>query len=126
MRAAPLPYQLPYLTKIFSPAKHLLLPLFIDFHMPVYEYSCQSSECLTYEVWRSIDQRSVQTECPTCGREGKRIFNPPMVLSSSIRSKIEVKEPKLVSKKNSIYATEASKPRLRTNDSRPWMLNRGC
>ena len=30
MRAAPLPYQLPYLTKIFSPAKQLLLPLFID------------------------------------------------------------------------------------------------
>ena len=94
--------------------------------MPVYEYSCQSGECETYEVWRSIDQRSVQTECPSCGGEGKRIFNPPMMLSSSIRTKIEAKEPKLVSRKKSSSNTEVVKPRLRTNDSRPWMLNRGC
>ncbi len=94
--------------------------------MPVYEYSCQSGECETYEVWRSIDQRSVKTECPTCGSEGKRIFNPPMMLSSSIRLKVEAKEPKLVSRKNSARPSEQTKPRLRTNDSRPWMLNRGC
>ncbi|WP_186484450.1 FmdB family zinc ribbon protein [Synechococcus sp. A15-127] len=94
--------------------------------MPVYEYSCKSGECDTYEVWRSIDQRAIQTECPTCGSEGKRVFNPPMTLSSSIRLKVEAKEPKLISKKNSIHAPEATKTRLRTNDSRPWMLNRGC
>jgi hypothetical protein len=48
------------------------------------------------------------------------------MLSSSIRLKVEAKEPKLISKKNSSRASEATKPRLRTNDSRPWMLNRGC
>ena len=91
--------------------------------MPVYEFECKSGTCETYEVWRTIDNRTSETQCPTCGAEGRRLFSAPMTLSSSIRLKSEMKEPKLVRRERQ---QETSKPRLRSNDSRPWMLNRGC
>ncbi|WP_413441725.1 FmdB family zinc ribbon protein [Synechococcus sp. MIT S1220] len=90
--------------------------------MPIYEFECQSGQCKTYEVWRSIDNRSTDTNCPECGCQGKRIFSPPMTLSSSLRLKKESDEPKIVRREN----VESKRPRLRQSDSRPWMLNRGC
>ena len=90
--------------------------------MPVYEFECQSGQCETYEVWRSIDNRSSDTNCPKCGGVGKRIFSAPMTLSSSLRLKKESQEPKMVRRESS----ESTRPRLRQSDSRPWMLNRGC
>ncbi len=90
--------------------------------MPIYEFECQSGQCEPYEVWRSIDNRSTDTNCPECGSQGKRIFSPPMTLSSSLRLKKESAEPKMVRREN----VESKRPRLRQSDSRPWMLNRGC
>ena len=90
--------------------------------MPIYEFQCPSDQCATYEVWRQIDQRTVNTNCPSCGKEGKRIFSPPMTLSSSLRLKVENKEPQVVRR----TTQEPRKPQLRQSDTRPWMLNRGC
>ena len=92
--------------------------------MPVYEFECKSDTCSTvYEVWRSIDHRSSDTQCPECGCDGKRLFSPPMMLSTTIRLKTEDKNPKVVRRK---VQEPGNKPRLRSSDSRPWMLNRGC
>ena len=92
--------------------------------MPVYEFECKSDTCSTvYEVWRSIDHRSSDTQCPECGCDGKRLFSPPMMLSTSIRLKTEDTSPKVVRRE---VQKPGNKPRLRSSDSRPWMLNRGC
>ena len=91
--------------------------------MPVYEFSCPQG-CDDYEIWRSIDQRSVDTQCPECGSEGKRLFSPPVALCGPLRLKQENREPTLVRKSSG--GTEA-KPKLKnTQGARPWMLNRGC
>jgi putative FmdB family regulatory protein len=90
--------------------------------MPVYEFSCDNG-CDNYEVWRSIDQRTADTECPGCGFKGQRVFSPPMMLCGPLRLKVESREPKLVRK----FTEESAKPRLKdVNGARPWMLNRGC
>jgi putative FmdB family regulatory protein len=91
--------------------------------MPVYEFSCPEG-CEDYEIWRSIDQRSVDTHCPECGSEGKRLFSPPMALCGPLRLKQESREPKLVRKSR---AGNEAKPKLKDiQGARPWMLNRGC
>jgi putative FmdB family regulatory protein len=97
-------------------------PSFSFLTMPVYEFSC-SNGCDRYEVWRSIDQRDVNTDCPSCGTTGQRIYSPPMTLSGPLRLKVENREPRLIRK-----STEGeAKPRLKEAAStRPWMLNRGC
>lgn len=90
--------------------------------MPVYEFSCPSG-CDNYEIWRSIDQRETQTDCPSCGANGKRVFNPPMALCGPLRLKTESGDPRVVRK------TSAAEPKARLKNSqgnRPWMLNRGC
>ena len=51
--------------------------------MPVYEFACSTNECPTYEVWRAISDRDTSTECPECGSEGRRLFNPPMMLTGA-------------------------------------------
>ena len=90
--------------------------------MPVYEFSC-SNDCDNYEVWRSIDQRDYNTDCPACGLKGTRVFSPPMTLSGPLRLKVESPEPRIIRKSNK----DESKTRLKNvNGSRPWMLNRGC
>jgi putative FmdB family regulatory protein len=91
--------------------------------MPVYEFSCANG-CENYEVWRSIDERKSQTDCPACGGNGIRLFNPPMTLTGSFRLKKEVAEPRLVRK--AAGDSNTSRPRLRESGTRPWMLNRGC
>jgi putative FmdB family regulatory protein len=90
--------------------------------MPVYEFSCTQG-CENYEVWRSIEARSSETDCPVCGSNGIRVFNPPMTLSGPLRLKQESVEPRLVRKEAG--STEA-KSRLKQSSTRPWMLNRGC
>ena len=90
--------------------------------MPVYEFSCTNG-CENYEVWRSIEARRSETDCPVCGGNGIRVFNPPMTLSGPLRLKQESAEPRLVRKE--ARGTEA-KSRLKQSSSRPWMLNRGC
>jgi putative FmdB family regulatory protein len=93
--------------------------------MPVYEYICNHNDCGQYEVWRTIDARESNTECPKCGEEGRRIYSPPMTLTSKFRLKVESKEPTVISKKR-VQETSEAKPRLRQSPDRPWMLNRGC
>jgi len=91
--------------------------------MPVYEFSCPSG-CDNYEVWRSINERSSNTACPSCGDAGKRIFSPPMTLSGPLRLKHQASEPRMVSK---MVGNQEAKPRLKdAKGARPWMLNRGC
>lgn len=91
--------------------------------MPVYEFSC-SNGCENYEVWRSIDERKSNTDCPSCGANGVRLFHPPMTLSSSLRLSKEAAEPRLLRKQ--VGTPETPKARLRESGTRPWMLNRGC
>ncbi len=93
--------------------------------MPVYEFSC-SEGCQDYEVWRSIESRQVNTDCPDCGAKGSRIFSPPMTLTGSFRLKQESKEPRLVSAQQQAEKAAERKPRLRESSTRPWMVNRGC
>jgi putative FmdB family regulatory protein len=90
--------------------------------MPVYEYSC-SKGCENYEVWRRIDERQSDTNCPVCAAEGTRVFTPVMSLTGSFRLKQEQSEPRLVRKE---VTSPSSKPRLKESGTRPWMLNRGC
>jgi putative FmdB family regulatory protein len=91
--------------------------------MPVYEFSCPQG-CEDYEIWRSIDQRSVKTQCPECGTEGKRLFSPPVALCGPLRLKEESREPKIVRKSS---GPSEAKAKLKTSQgARPWMLNRGC
>jgi putative FmdB family regulatory protein len=90
--------------------------------MPVYEFSCANG-CENYEVWRSIDARRSETDCPCCGGNGIRVFNPPMTLSGSLRLKQENPEPRVVRRETSPSAPTA---RLKQSSTRPWMLNRGC
>lgn len=97
-------------------------PLYSSLNMPVYEFSC-SNGCENYEVWRSIDQRTADTDCPGCGVAGQRVFSPPMTLCGPLRLKVESREPRLVRKSTA----GESKPRLKdTGSTRPWMVNRGC
>jgi putative FmdB family regulatory protein len=90
--------------------------------MPVYEYSC-SKGCNNYEVWRRIDERQSDTNCPVCAAEGARVFTPVMSLTGSFRLKQEQSEPRLVRKE---VTSPSRKPRLKESGTRPWMLNRGC
>ncbi|MFM8277645.1 MAG: FmdB family zinc ribbon protein [Cyanobium sp.] len=91
--------------------------------MPVYEFAC-SNGCETYEIWRTIDQRSCATECPACGQPGSRIFSPPVTLSGPLRLKQENRDPQVVRK---IIGNKGTKQRLReSTGSRPWMLKRDC
>jgi putative FmdB family regulatory protein len=90
--------------------------------MPVYEFSCTNG-CDNYEVWRSIEARSSETDCPVCSGNGRRVFNPPMTLSGPLRLKQESAEPRLVRKET--RGTE-TRSRLKQSGTRPWMLNRGC
>lgn len=91
--------------------------------MPVYEFSCPQG-CEDYEIWRSIDERSVNTQCPNCGTEGKRLFSPPVALCGPLRLKQESHEPKIVRKSS---ANSQANAKLKTTEgARPWMLNRGC
>ena len=90
--------------------------------MPVYEYSC-SNGCENYEVWRSIDERQNQTNCPLCTAEGVRVFTPVMSLSGRLRLKQEQSGPRLVRKETKEVA---GKQRLKESGTSPWMLNRGC
>ncbi|MEA5423865.1 FmdB family zinc ribbon protein [Synechococcus sp. CCY9202] len=92
--------------------------------MPVYEFSC-SSGCENYEVWRTIDSRQQNTDCPECGAQGSRVFSPPMTLTGSFRLKQESKEPVLVSGQKQAER-RVEKPRLRESSIRPWMVTRGC
>ena len=90
--------------------------------MPVYEFSC-SHGCENYEVWRTIDQRMSNTECPGCGAPGQRVFSPPMALCGPLHLKVESREPRLIRKSS----PAEPKPRLKdAGSTRPWMLNRGC
>lgn len=90
--------------------------------MPVYEFSC-SNGCDSYEVWRTIEERSSATECPACGEPGKRVYSPPLTLCGPLRLKVESREPQLIRK----TIGSESKPRLReAAGSRPWMVNRDC
>ena len=90
--------------------------------MPVYEYSCTNG-CDNYEVWRSIDERQKQTNCPTCTAAGLRVFTPIMSISGPLRLKQEQSGPRLVRKETKEMA---GKQRLKESGTRPWMLNRGC
>lgn len=91
--------------------------------MPVYEFSCPEG-CDDFEIWRSIDQRNVDTGCPQCGSDGRRLFSPPVALSGQLRLKQESREPTLVRKSSGV---PEKKPKLKTvQGARPWMLNRGC
>lgn len=90
--------------------------------MPVYEFSC-SNGCENYEVWRSISERQSATDCPNCGKSGKRVFSPPMTLCGPLRLKTESSEPQIVRRS----VGSETKPRLKeATGSRPWMLNRDC
>ncbi len=91
--------------------------------MPVYEFSCANG-CDNYEVWRSIDARQSDTDCPVCGCNGIRVFNPPMTLTGPLRLKRESAEPRVVRKESG--SEGPAKPRLRESTTRPWMVNRGC
>jgi putative FmdB family regulatory protein len=90
--------------------------------MPVYEYSCTNG-CENYEVWRSIEARRSETDCPLCGGNDIRVFTTPMTLSGPLRLKQESAEPRRVRKE-----AKTSEPtnRLKQSSTRPWMLNRGC
>jgi putative FmdB family regulatory protein len=90
--------------------------------MPVYEFRC-SNGCENYEVWRSIDERQSNTNCPACAAQGTRVFTPVMSLTGPLRLKKEASEPRLVRKD---AAPSAGQPRLKQSGTRPWMLNRGC
>ncbi len=92
--------------------------------MPVYEYSCTNG-CENYDIWRPMDQRQSETDCPLCGGHGSRVFNPPMTFTGPLRLKREVSEPRLIRKEQP--GSPSTGPRLRDGgSSRPWMLNRGC
>ena len=91
--------------------------------MPVYEFSCPQG-CDDYEIWRTIDQRNLDTRCPQCGGDGQRLFSPPVTLSGPLRLKQESREPTLMRKSSGM---PEKKPQLKsTQGVRPWMLNRGC
>lgn len=90
--------------------------------MPIYEYSCRNG-CENYEVWRSIDERQKEINCPSCRQEGVRVFTPVMSLNGPLRLKQEQSGPRLVRKETK---EEPSKQRLKVSGTRPWMLNRGC
>ena len=90
--------------------------------MPVYEYRCNSG-CENYEVWRSIDERQKETNCPSCSSEGVRIFTPIMSLNGKFRLKQEQSGPRLIRKETKEVV---GKQRLKESGARPWMLNRGC
>ena len=75
-------------------------------------------------MWRTIEERDTNTNCPLCGDEGTRLFNPPMMLTGRMRLKEERKEPELVTRQNQ---PKDKKKRLKESAAaRPWMLNRGC
>ena len=92
--------------------------------MPIYEFRCKENNH-SYEVWRSISGRDINTNCPDCGSDGQRIYSPPMTLTSGIL-RLDKKErgPQLVTRSST--RSEKKAPRLKESGSRPWMLTRGC
>ncbi len=92
------------------------------FTMPVYEFSCTNG-CENYEVWRSINERQSDTNCPVCAADGTRVFTPVMSLSGPLRLKREQSEPRMIRKET---GSPSGKPTLKESSTRPWMLNRGC
>ncbi|QKD84634.1 zinc ribbon domain-containing protein [Thermoleptolyngbya sichuanensis A183] len=85
--------------------------------MPLYEFRCP--ECGVFDQWRSLDERNLPAECPTCQQPAQRIFSPPAILSGSLRLKQEAKEPKLIQR-----TEERSPPRVKNHTGgRPWMIS---
>ncbi|MFQ3617652.1 MAG: zinc ribbon domain-containing protein [Cyanobacteriota bacterium] len=84
--------------------------------MPLYEFRCP--ECGIFDQWRSLDERNLLSECPTCQQPAQRIFSPPAILSGSLRLKQEAREPKLVQR-----TEERSPSRVKNHTGgRPWMI----
>ena len=90
--------------------------------MPVYEYRCPEG-CDDYEIWRTISERNVSTDCPSCGSSGIRLFHPLMSLTGSLRLKQASSEPKVVTSRPK---QEEPRAQIKESTNRPWMLNRGC
>ena len=85
--------------------------------MPLYEFRCE--DCGMFDVWRTMAESSAPAHCPECEKPGRRVFSPPMLLSSSIRLKKENREPQLVKRDQ-----EPEKPKAKSHEGgRPWMIS---
>jgi putative FmdB family regulatory protein len=49
--------------------------------MVTYEYRC--IECGAFEERRPMGAATASADCPSCGREARRVFSPPMVYQLS-------------------------------------------
>jgi putative FmdB family regulatory protein len=72
--------------------------------MPIYAFSC--AECGGFELTRASADAAAPGVCPSCGREGRRVFTPPGLarLAKPLRSALELEEksahaPEVVSQK---------------------------
>jgi putative FmdB family regulatory protein len=84
--------------------------------MPLYEFQCDG--CGVFDLWRSMSESSNPAHCPGCNERGKRIFSPPMTLSSKGSLKRVSAEPELVKRD-----LEPKQPRVQYHaGSRPWMV----
>ena len=85
--------------------------------MPLYEFKCDN--CGNFEKWLALADLGKLMGCPTCERDAKRVFSPPMLLTSSLRlQRQEQKEPEQV-KRN----IQPSQPQNKTAKGRPWMIS---
>jgi len=87
--------------------------------VPLYEFRCET--CGVFDIWRSLAESSLPAFCPTCDREGRRIFSAPAVtLSSGWPRQSRGGEPTIVNK-----AEREPKPARFQSQAcgRPWMIN---
>lgn len=83
--------------------------------MPLYEFRCD--DCGVFDLWRSMSESSNPAHCPGCDTQGKRIFSPPMILSTGRIQKVSA-EPKLIARN-----LKPKPPRVQYHSgSRPWMV----
>ena len=83
--------------------------------MPLYEFRCDG--CGVFDSWRSMAESSNPAHCPGCDALGKRIFSPPMTLSTGRIKKVSA-EPELIKRD-----LETKPPRVQYHSgTRPWMI----
>lgn len=87
--------------------------------MPLYDYKCET--CGGFEQWLRLADLDQPIHCPQCDTQARRVFSPPMILSSGSlgRNAVQTSEPRLVQKRDRGSAPPSSHPVA----GRPWMIS---
>lgn len=85
--------------------------------MPLYDFKCD--DCGAFEKWMRIAELEQLTVCPSCEQPARRVFSPPMVITSGTLRVSSNPSPRLVERSQAPPPV----PRNQAASGRPWMIS---